>query len=696
LKGTYHLNRLRGGRPAAIMVRYFATDKQAAIPAPYLEFKNMMTDAKKKYPGLYPSEKQCIANQQKCVDAMWDPKAMEANVNAFNDAYQNLADHWKMDDPFNRNLRGPALLREVFKTLDFEYMQECKFQPNKAIPAEDWEILDAKMAKVAELMIPVNELLAVDTSKMVPGEAEINLHRIRLDKAKAAVKEWFKRLLLSDMGDVTMSGLPFDARMMENVHADLRTERLKTFYSDTSLTTKDKLDITDKLVADTWEKMYEVVKMHQPHRTKKEYDELIKVYHDVLDPKVGLGLLGKCHDVAKTLFLQAYWAGGEKMVKEVEKGCEKLVQIYNTWPADYTEQFKTTLTIQPDLAMKGEIGLFIKATEPYFVLKLLNRVRKEHAAMHFTRQAHQVMKDIHQHDYDMQTKYRDQELLKHPPVEESKRDLRAMIPEYADRVDDIIFVQTEIAKDKEIMRQIHEDRKDMPIPSVEELIKTMLNEALWVTENDSRQKDIDAFCGKLMKYVQSGKGNIVDLENEVKSLFPSTRVGADRPIDDLEYRRTFVTYTKAVRQRMETWAFRDAMLANCDKKLHKIHHKREVIGSHIKGEFPDPVIRMVKHLIETDKAQYLERVCADYISLVGKYQGEVYGTVTSASEMSDAEFKGVVDILQKQNPGKTYFLEKSVDPNLLAGFIVRCGPDKIDYSLATQLNSLKKAATLQA
>merc|ERR1719361_138601 len=142
----------------------------------------------------------------------------------------------------------------------------------------------------------------------------------------------------------------------------------------------------------------------------------------------------------------------------------------------------------------------------------------------------------------------------------------------------------------EIMSKIHEQRKDMPVPTIDEMLKSMVYESLWMQEGDSRQKDVDAFIGDLQKYMTSGKGDIVALENKATSLFPSKMVSADRPIDDLEYCRTFVTFHRGVRQRMETWSFQDILKSITDNKMDNVHHKREIIASKLKGKFPDPVI----------------------------------------------------------------------------------------------------------
>jgi len=647
----------------------------------------------KKYPGLYTSEKQSVQNQQKCVDALWEPKSMEANINAYNAAYQNLIDNFGLDNESEIGTldgKGATLLKDVFKTLDFEYIQEMKPTVSKGVNVEDWEAMDRKMKKASKLLVPVTDLLAKETSKM--SVAEARLTALNLDKAKAQLKEWFKRLLLSDDDDLTMSGLPFDSRMMEQVHENMRTDQLKTFYKDPAIGNKEREVIMAKLVAETWDKMFEVVQQTQPNRTKKEYDDLVKVYHEVLDPTDRY--LGRLNEKARTLFLQAYWAGGAKMVTEVEVGMQKLMMWYNTMPADYCEQWQQAISLEKELKLTGEIGMFIKCTDPLFVMKIMKSVREAYCSMHFTRTAHKVLGTVHQHEYEFQVAWQDDMLKKLPDLEEEKRGLRSMMADYSDKVDNIIFKQDVIAKDKQIMKNIHEARKDWPIPAFEEIVKGIVYERLWVKEGDARQKDVDAFIGDLLKFMQSAKGDIVALENKAKTLFPSTTVSKDNPVDDLEFRRTFVTFHRGVRRRMETWAFKDALLATTDNKLDKIHHKREVVMEKMKGEFPDPIIRLMKHLIETNIPQQLEKIHSNYGDIVSRFKGEVYGAVTSAQEMTDAEYKSLVDVLQKQNPGKKYFLDRATDANLLAGFVINCGGDKIDYSLASQMNTLKKSVQI--
>lgn len=67
----------------------------------------------------------------------------------------------------------------------------------------------------------------------------------------------------------------------------------------------------------------------------------------------------------------------------------------------------------------------------------------------------------------------------------------------------------------------------------------------------------------------SGKADIVALENKCKSLLPTGLVSKDKPVDDIEYCRTAMAYSRSVRKRMDLWSFKDAFQADHDKKRRK-------------------------------------------------------------------------------------------------------------------------------
>jgi len=106
-------------------------------------------------------------------------------------------------------------------------------------------------------------------------------------------------------------------------------------------------------------------------------------------------------------------------------------------------------------------------------------------------------------------------------------------------------------------------------------------------------------------------------------------------------------------------------------------------------DFDESLCRLLKHVIETGKLALMIPILDDYGKLVKRFKGEVYGTVASATELSQAEFDQIVAVLTKQNPGKKFFLSRQVDPNLVAGFVVKCGAQTLDYSLVAEQKALK-------
>jgi ATP synthase F1 delta subunit len=675
------------------MVRFYATEKGTTnVLPPYAEYKKHLDDLKKKYPGLFPTEKQDIANQQKCIDAAWDPKTMQANVDSYNAAFKNLWDNWGLSRKGGERYEkiGPQLLRYNLKDLDADYLLENKPQPFP-LRTEDWEVMDRKMAFAAEKVAKIDEMIAVDLNSL-PTDAARRLHQINLDKLKQAVKDWFVRVHLDDDNDTTMSGLPFDSMEMELVLMEVRNKKEnRDFFS---LTQDQQVDRLNKIAKETWDSMYDKIIVHRhPERTKKEYEDLVKAYHEVLDPTDMS--LGRIDTTTKTLFCQAYWYKGPKGVEEVSNALAKLWDMFNNYPADIVEQWKSALRLEKNLTLSGEVALFVKALEPRFVLKMINEIRREYTSQQFTRTCHKVMATMHQHDYDTQYKRLDDMEKALPPLEDAKAELRELCFDMPERADDVVFPQKEIARHKFEFKDVLETKLDWPVPTIDELVQTVVYDNLWMQENDSRTKEVDAFIEELKKAMASGKADIVALENKCKSLLPAGLVSNEKPVDDIEYCRTAMAYSRGVRKRMDLWSFKDAFQADHDKKDGKILWKRQRVAEMMKGQnFPDPIVRMVKHLIETQRTHMLEKICQDYDQILKRYRGEVYGKVTSSAELSDKEFKEIVDVLQKQNPGKKYFLDRDVNPSLVAGFVIQCGPQKIDYSLAAQLNQLKKAVNV--
>lgn len=78
-----------------------------------------------------------------------------------------------------------------------------------------------------------------------------------------------------------------------------------------------------------------------------------------------------------------------------------------------------------------------------------------------------------------------------------------------------------------------------------------------------------------------------------------------------------------------------------------------------------------------------------YITLYRR-ENKIYDVrITSASKMSDAEQKRLLNIIGGHLNGATMELSTSVDPELIGGFTVSVGNERIDASVSNELKQLR-------
>merc|ERR1711992_533170 len=92
-----------------------------------------------------------------------------------------------------------------------------------------------------------------------------------------------------------------------------------------------------------------------------------------------------------------------------------------------------------------------------------------------------------------------------------------------------------------------------------------------------------------------------------------------------------------------------------------------------KAGFSASILNMVFTLIDRERTHLIPQIRENYSEIVKRYKGELHGVLKSAEELSDADFNGIMAALNKANPGKKFFLERVVEPALMAGFQVKVG-----------------------
>jgi len=109
--------------------------------------------------------------------------------------------------------------------------------------------------------------------------------------------------------------------------------------------------------------------------------------------------------------------------------------------------------------------------------------------------------------------------------------------------------------------------------------------------------------------------------------------------------------------------------------------------------FDDLVINVVVSMVEDRKPSQIPRLIQDYLEISKKFRGEVHGVIASAKELSTAEYDAILKVLKEKNPGKNFFLEKKVDKGLLGGFTVQAGVQRLDFSLASEIENFRNSST---
>jgi len=120
--------------------------------------------------------------------------------------------------------------------------------------------------------------------------------------------------------------------------------------------------------------------------------------------------------------------------------------------------------------------------------------------------------------------------------------------------------------------------------------------------------------------------------------------------------------------------------------------KKKLSALHI-----DPlVINLIRILIEDKQTEVLKKTLENYLDIMKKYRGEVEGSIISAQELDDQSYNLIKNALESANKGKKLTLTRVIDPNIGAGFIVKAGVQKFDFSLASILHSGRQAVSSQS
>ncbi|HIG04521.1 MAG TPA: ATP synthase F1 subunit delta [Planctomycetes bacterium] len=121
--------------------------------------------------------------------------------------------------------------------------------------------------------------------------------------------------------------------------------------------------------------------------------------------------------------------------------------------------------------------------------------------------------------------------------------------------------------------------------------------------------------------------------------------------------------------------------------------KKEALERALQGKVSDPVLNLVRILIDRNRQALIEDIAQAYREQIDEVAGRVNVTITSAVELS----AGVTDALKaaiEKKLNKEVVSTELVDAGLLSGVTIQIGDLVVDGSLRTQLRKVRQEVSL--
>jgi F-type H+-transporting ATPase subunit delta len=109
----------------------------------------------------------------------------------------------------------------------------------------------------------------------------------------------------------------------------------------------------------------------------------------------------------------------------------------------------------------------------------------------------------------------------------------------------------------------------------------------------------------------------------------------------------------------------------------------------ILGKSDELVRNFTRIVVEKGRAGEIRAIAAELEALVAERDRVLDVEVTTASELSDADFKRIVADIEKRS-GRAVQASRSVDPDLIGGIVLQAGSMRLDASVRGRLDRLRQ------
>ena len=109
-----------------------------------------------------------------------------------------------------------------------------------------------------------------------------------------------------------------------------------------------------------------------------------------------------------------------------------------------------------------------------------------------------------------------------------------------------------------------------------------------------------------------------------------------------------------------------------------------------KGRVSDEIVGFIRIIVDKGRAFYMDSIFSYFIGRVKEYKKIGIATVTSASELSDAQKEQIVAKLLDTTDYKQFEINYIVDSSLMGGITIRIGDRVVDGSIKNKLEDMRK------
>ena len=109
----------------------------------------------------------------------------------------------------------------------------------------------------------------------------------------------------------------------------------------------------------------------------------------------------------------------------------------------------------------------------------------------------------------------------------------------------------------------------------------------------------------------------------------------------------------------------------------------------ILGDADELVRNFTRIVVEKGRAGEIREIAAELETLVAEQARVLDVEVTTATELSDADFTRIVADIEKRS-GRAVQASRSVDPDLIGGIVLQAGSMRLDASVRGRLDRLRQ------